>query len=101
MPTRRVFKDVKRRQSQTYLALIFGAVLMLTAVSGVALFQYLQLQKIADLANDIFYDMKELELHVAKLESDLERDREDIRNARLREEIAASNRKHRPDAREV
>jgi len=35
---RRPFKDVKRRQSRTYLALIFVVVLMLTAVSGVALF---------------------------------------------------------------
>jgi len=47
----------------------------------------------AGLANDIFYDMKELELHVANLESDLERDREDIRSARLGAEIAASKRK--------
>jgi len=93
MLIRRAFKDVRRRQSRTYLALIFGVVLMLTAVSGVALFQYLQLQKMAGLANDIFYDMKELELHVANLESDLERDREDIRSARLGAEIAASKRK--------
>ncbi|WP_133512516.1 FHA domain-containing protein [Candidatus Thiosymbion oneisti] len=93
MLIRRAFKDVKRRQSRTYLALIFVVVLMLTAVSGVALFQYLQLQKMAGLANDIFYDMKELELHVANLESNLERDREDIRSARLRAEIAASKRK--------
>jgi len=41
MLIRRAFKDVKRRQSRTYLALIFVVVLMLTAVSGVALFQYL------------------------------------------------------------
>lgn len=90
---RRAFKDVKRRQSRTYLAFIFIVVLMLTAMSGVALFQYLQLQKMAGLANDIFYGMKELELHVANLESDLERDREDIRSRRLLEEIAEFRRK--------
>lgn len=93
MLIRRAFKDVKRRQSRTYLALISVVVLMLTVVSGVALFQYLQLQKMAGLATDIFYDMKELELHVADLESDLERDRADTRSAKLRAEIAESKRK--------
>lgn len=66
---------------------------MLTAVSSVALFQHLQLQKMVGLANDIFYGMKALELHVANLESDLERDREDIRGRKLRAEITESRRK--------
>jgi len=37
--------------------------------------------------------MKELELHVADLEFDLERDREDIRSAKLRAEVTAPKRK--------
>jgi len=65
---RRAFKDAKRRQSRTYLALISIVVLMLTAVSGMALFQYLQLQKMAGLANDIFYDINHYGLKVHSLE---------------------------------
>lgn len=90
---RRAFKDARRRQSRLYLGFLALVVLLLTAVSGVALFQYLQLQKMAGLANDIFYGMKALELHVADLESTLERDREDLRSRKLRAEIAQSRRK--------
>jgi len=93
MLIRKAFKDIKRRQSRTYISVILAAILMLAAVSGVALFQYVQLQKMAGLANDIFYGMKELELHVANLEHDLQLDRERTRGTMLLEEIAESRRK--------
>jgi len=97
---RRAFKEARRRQSRLYLALISVMVLMLTAVSGVALFQYLELREKANLAKDKFYAMKELELHMAALESELEQAREETRsareetrNAKLRAEIEAARRR--------
>jgi membrane-bound lytic murein transglycosylase D len=92
MLIRQAFKDVTRRQSRTYLSFIFIVVLVLVAISGVAIFQSIQLQKMASLANDIFYGMKELELHVANLERELGTvvGNEAIR--RLHEEIDESKR---------
>jgi len=93
MLIRQAYKDVKRRQSRVYIAFAVIGLLMLAAVGGVAVFQYWQIEKMSGLANDIFYGMKELELHVANLEADLETDLEETRVARRREEIAVARRK--------
>ncbi|MEA3273770.1 MAG: transglycosylase SLT domain-containing protein [Pseudomonadota bacterium] len=89
MLIRRAFKDIKRRQSRTYLAFIATVVLLLAAVGGVAVFQHLQLEKTSELANDIFYAMKELELQIANLEAGM-----DVAAAEaLRDQIAESKRR--------
>jgi len=93
MLIRKAFKDVRRRQSRVYRAFIAVAVLMLAGLSGVALFQYAHLQRMAALANDIFYSMKELELHIANLEDEVQRDQEVAQNTQMLEEIAESKRK--------
>jgi hypothetical protein len=89
MLIRQAFKDIKRRQSRAYTALVIVALMLLMAVGGVALFQHLQLQKTSRLANDIFYDMKELELQIVNLEASLDEAAADL----LKEQIAQSKRK--------
>jgi hypothetical protein len=93
MLIRRAFADVKRRQSRVYRTLIGIALVALVIVSGVAYYQYDRLRTMSRLANDIFYDMKELELYIANLEADLEAVLEDSVRERRREEIAETRRK--------
>jgi len=99
MLIRRAFQEAWRRQSRVYLTLIFIVVLMLTAVSGVAFFQYLELQEKANLANDKFYATKELELHMANFESERDcahketQSAEETRSTRLRAEIEEARRR--------
>lgn len=86
---RQAFRDVKRRQRRLYLALISVVVLMLGAVGGYALYQHEQLVKTARLANDIFYDMKDLELQIADLEAGIDANA----SAELKEQVAESKRR--------
>ena len=65
---RQAYNDIKRRQRRIYLGFIGLVLLLLAVVGGFAFYQYLQLEHTARLANDIFYDMKELELQIANLE---------------------------------
>lgn len=93
MLIRQAFKDAKRRQKRLYHTVIGIALAILVGLGGLTTFQYLQLQKMSNLANDIFYGMKELEVYVANLEADLEADLGESRLARRREEIAEARRK--------
>jgi membrane-bound lytic murein transglycosylase D len=93
MLIRQAYKQIKRRQSRVYVAFIGVAFVSLLLVGGVALVQYVQLQKMRTLANDIFYGMKELELYVANLEADLQGDLEETRRMKRRQEIAEARRK--------
>ncbi|NEV63981.1 transglycosylase SLT domain-containing protein [Thiorhodococcus minor] len=86
---RQAFKDVKRRQRRLYLGLIGVVLLLLMAVGGYALFQHEQLVKTTRLANDIFYDMKELELQIANVEAEVDADA----SAELKAQVAESKRR--------
>ncbi|NEX22406.1 transglycosylase SLT domain-containing protein [Thiorhodococcus mannitoliphagus] len=86
---RQAFKDVKRRQRRLYLGLISVVLLLLMAVGGYALFQHEQLVKTTRLANDIFYDMKELELQIANVEAEVDADA----SAELKAQVAESRRR--------
>jgi len=86
---RQAFRDVKRRQRRLYLTLIAIAILLLSGVGGYALVQHRQLVETARLANDIFYDMKELELQIANLEASIDADA----SAELKAQVAESKRR--------
>jgi soluble lytic murein transglycosylase-like protein len=88
MMIRRAFRDVKRRQRRAYFAALAVVLTLLGALGGVALFQHLQLEKTRQLAKETFYEMKELELHIADLEASIEREA----SANLRAQIAESKR---------
>lgn len=86
---RKAFRDLRRRQRAVYVGLIGAVVLLLVAVGGFAWFQHQQLQQTARLANDIFYDMKELELQVVNLEVSIGEEA----SAELKAQVAESKRR--------
>ncbi|MGB5835274.1 MAG: transglycosylase SLT domain-containing protein [Thiohalocapsa sp.] len=88
MMIRKAFGDVKRRQRRVYSVLLVSLALVLTVVGGIALFQYTQLERTRQLAQETFYEMKELELHIADLEAGIERDA----SAAVKAQIAESKR---------
>jgi soluble lytic murein transglycosylase-like protein len=85
---RRAYRDVKRRQRRVYFGLLAGFVMLLGLVGGLALYQHVQLDKTRELAKETFYEMKELELHIANLEASIEREA----SAALKAQIADSKR---------
>jgi membrane-bound lytic murein transglycosylase D len=88
MMIRRAYKDMKRRQRHFYGLILAGLMVLLTIMGGIVLFQYTQLEKTKQLAKETFYEMKELELHIADLEAGIQRDA----SAALRARIAESKR---------
>ncbi len=88
MMIRRAYRNVKRRQRRIYIALLSGLAVLIGMLGGVALYQHSQLGKTRELAKETFYEMKELELHIAELEASIERDA----SAAVRTQIADSKR---------
>jgi len=86
---RQAFSDLKRRQRTLYFGLIGFVLLLLTLVGGFAIYQHLQLEHTARLANDIFYDMKDLELQIANLEASIGAEA----SAELKAQVAESKRR--------
>lgn len=86
---RQAFSDLKRRQRTLYLGLIGFVLLLLMLVGSFAIYQHLQLEHTARLANDIFYDMKEIELQIANLEASVDAEA----SAELKAQVAESKRR--------
>lgn len=61
---RQAFRRVKTRQRRRYVWVIAFVAVALFGALGVAGYQYYRLQQVRVLATGIFYDMKELELHL-------------------------------------
>jgi hypothetical protein len=66
---RRTFQQLKRKQSRRYWGMIGVIIILLLGAGSVAVYQHLQLQKARELAVDIFYNMKTLELQIDNLEA--------------------------------
>jgi len=66
---RHAFKQAKKQQSRNYLYVIGLVGMVLVGTLGYAVYQQFQLEQLESLTVDIFYNMKELELQVAKLEN--------------------------------
>ena len=86
---RQAFSDLKRRQRALYLGLIGFVLLLLLLVGSFAIYQNLQLEHTARLANDIFYDMKDIELQIANLEASVDAEA----SAELKAQVAESKRR--------
>jgi hypothetical protein len=89
MMIRQAFQQERRKHSNRYRIMVGVVSLLLVLVGGFAFFQYTQLEETAKLANDIFYDMKELELQIVNLEAGLD----DATAEVLRDQIEVSKRK--------
>jgi pSer/pThr/pTyr-binding forkhead associated (FHA) protein len=72
MMVRRAFSTVKRKQTRRYGSVIAGAVALLFIAIGVGVFQHFQLQRTRVLAEQLFYNMKGMELQLARLEAQVE-----------------------------
>ena len=66
---RHAFKQAKKQQSRNYLYVIGLVSMVLVGTLGYAVYQQFQLEQLESLTVDIFYNMKELELQVARMES--------------------------------
>lgn len=65
---RNAYRRVEREQKRRYRSIIAGVALLLVLIAGVAYYQYQALQRTRDLATEIFYAMKTVEVQVAGLE---------------------------------
>ncbi len=74
---RAAYLRVDKKQKRRYRAIISMVFIALIATLGVGTYQYLVLQKSRELATNMFYGMKTVQLQVARLE-DLVRDSGDV-----------------------
>lgn len=65
---RQAYSTVQRRQKRKYGSIIAGAVGLLFIAVGVGIYQYVQLQRTREIAEQVFYNMKTIELQLASLE---------------------------------
>lgn len=65
---RRAFRKVNRKQKRRYRSIIASVILLLMVSGGIGTYQYLMLQKTRELATEIFYNMKSVEIQVAQAE---------------------------------
>ena len=66
---RQAFADVMRRRRRRYVLAIGAGLVLFAAAAAVSLYQHAQLAKQRGIAEDIFYQMKSVELQLAKLEA--------------------------------
>ena len=72
MMVRRAFSTVKRRQTRRYRSAIAAVLGLLLVAVGVGIYQYSQLQRTRGLAEQLFYNMKTMELQLTRLETQVE-----------------------------
>lgn len=72
MMVRRAYSTVKRKQTRRYGSVIAGAVVLLLIAVGVGVLQHYQLQRTRVIAEQLFYNMKAMELQLARLEAQVE-----------------------------
>lgn len=89
---RAAYRRVDKKQKRRYRGIIATVFVALIATIGVGTYQYLMLQKTQELATDLFYSMKAVQVQMASIE-DLIRDSDDVKliaeaNSR-REEVKA------------
>jgi hypothetical protein len=72
MMVRRAFSAVQRQQKRRYGSVIAGALGLLLVAVAVGVYQHFQLQRTRGLAEQIFYNMKAVELQLARLEEQVQ-----------------------------
>ncbi len=72
MWVRRAYSTVQKRQKRRYGSIIAAAVGLLIVAIGIGIYQHLQLQRTRGLAEQVFYNMKTIELQLASLEAQVQ-----------------------------
>ena len=65
---RAAYRDIDKQQKLRYRATISAVFIVLIAAIGVGSYQHVKLQKTRELATNIFYNMKAVEIQVARIE---------------------------------
>lgn len=68
MWVRQAYSTIQRKQKQRYGSVIAGIAGLLLVAVAIGIFQHLQLQRTRGLAEQLFYNMKAVELQLARLE---------------------------------
>ncbi len=68
---REAFRQIQKKQSRKYLKIIVGISIVSVVAASYAFYKHEQVRKQQAVAQDVFYEMKGLELAYAKLESQL------------------------------
>jgi membrane-bound lytic murein transglycosylase D len=68
MAIRRAFERVKKKQSKKYGALIGVALILLIAAGALVTYQQIKINRLKSISEDIFYNMKTLEIEVTQIE---------------------------------
>lgn len=84
MMVRRAFQKVQKQKSRGYLGVIALVTVLFLGAAGFALYKHLQLREQQKLAQDLFYQMKELDVTLAGLEKTVA----ESGDARLQTDIA-------------
>jgi membrane-bound lytic murein transglycosylase D len=74
MWVRRAYSTVQKKQKRRYGSIIVAAVGLLFVAIGIGIYQHLQLQRARGLAEQVFYNMKTIELQLASLETQVQQD---------------------------
>lgn len=69
MWVRQAYRTVQRKQKRRYGSVIAGAIALLVVAVGVGVFQNHQLQRTRGIAEQLFYNMKTVELQLARVEA--------------------------------
>ena len=85
---RKAFQQVKKKQSRRYQGVLTVVGLLLFISAGIGLYQYEKLQRSREIAIEMFYTMKTLDLQVSKIESTLK-----VAGVHLQQDEIASKRK--------
>lgn len=83
MMVRRAYAEVKKKERRRYGAVIAGITAVCLLTGSYALYKHRQVQQQRKLAVDIFYNMKSLELELAKVVKAAEENRTDASAARI------------------
>jgi hypothetical protein len=67
MVVRRAYRRIEKTQQRRYRGMIAGAVGLLVLSIGIGIYQYIMLQKSRQMAMDIFYNMKAVQVQVARV----------------------------------
>jgi pSer/pThr/pTyr-binding forkhead associated (FHA) protein len=72
MLVRQVFQQVRKKQSRKYLYIIGAIACLLVISSAIGIYNYIKLKKAREVAVEIFYNMRALNIQVATIEDRLQ-----------------------------
>jgi membrane-bound lytic murein transglycosylase D len=85
MWVRRAYSTVQKKQKRRYGSVIAGAIGLLFIAVGIGIYQYMQLQRTRGLAEQVFYNMKTIELQLASIEAQVQQSADTTHDAELQQ----------------